>query len=743
MFKYLKINLKSILKLALLLLSFSIYGQTLEKPRLNFTAGCATDSFNNFSFEFDFSGGIFNSDNEFRIELSDENGDFTTVQDLGRITEPNANTMFFDIPGSFSVPNGTYGTGYRIRIRSTSPAMEGPGSDPFGAYDITSEQLILNNFTDVVLCNGNPQTVSLNEIDPNFNYKWYKDNSLIVGETGLSLTITQPGEYYAEVDYGACADVVRSNKVVAQVINSSSLTILGDNTVDLCADQSYDLEASIDDPSFTYKWFKDGVQITGLPDYLPIYTTPTADQFGVYHLEIEIGGCSSSSQDVTLQQKSDTSFNVTISGNPTDIIFPGETIELVVSHDASGTVDITWFEEEEGEIPGVSGDTLIVPGPGVYYAVVTESSGDCPVSVNSDTREYLGVNEMFVTVRAGTDYEECNSASTELAMVGISVTASDGNDYNISQEKIDKLLAPDSGGAIIMRLQWFKDTVAITGAEAQTFNVNSYTDNGEYYLNVTVGPLTADSNIINLLLGVGDVEIVSSSPSNALCPGESIFLTIDDFPGYTYTWFQDGAAMTVTDPLNVEVTEIGTYSVTLDGFGCQINITEIEIVEFDDTVLEVSPSTNAVLPTGGTITLTASGADSYEWYDAAGNLLSTNETLDVGILGTYTVIGTVGGCNAQRDVNVIEDDGMLIIPNIITPFNGDGVNDRWELPNRFAFQPNVQVIIFNSRGEQVLNTTDYQNNWPEDNNLKDGMLFYFKVIKDNSLVKAGTISVLQ
>ena len=123
--------------------------------------------------------------------------------------------------------------------------------------------------------------------------------------------------------------------------------------------------------------------------------------------------------------------------------------------------------------------------------------------------------------------------------------------------------------------------------------------------------------------------------------------------------------------------------------------------------------------------------------------MSTNETLDVSTLGTYTVVGTVGGCTAQREVNVVEDDGKLVIPNIITPFNGDGINDTWELPNRFAFQTNVQILIFNSKGEEVLNTTDYQNNWPEDNNLRDGMLFYFKVIRENNLIKAGTISILQ
>ena len=157
----------------------------------------------------------------------------------------------------------------------------------------------------------------------------------------------------------------------------------------------------------------------------------------------------------------------------------------------------------------------------------------------------------------------------------------------------------------------------------------------------------------------------------------------------------------------------------------------------------MSPSSTAILEPGETVTVEASGADAYEWYDADGNLLSTNESLTVNSLGVYTLIGRVGDCDSTREINVVEDDGKLIIPNVVSPFNNDGANDTWELPNRLAFQPDVQVIIFNSRGKEILNTTDYQNNWPEDNNIKDGSIFYFKVIKNELLIKAGTISILQ
>lgn len=741
MVKSFKDKLHLFLLLTITLFGSFCYAQTLDKPELNFTSACGSASFNNFSLIFDFSGGVFATDNVFRIQLSDASGDFTNGQIVGApIT--GQNFKFFDVPGSFSVPDGIYGTGYRVRILSSNPQMEGPPSDPFEAYKITSQQLVLNNFIDKeVLCNGATKTLTLNEISPDFTYRWFRNGTLIPSETSLSLTVSQPGRYLAQINYGQCSNVVNSTIVDVTAITPGNLTIQGDNEVQICATDTYQLIASVNDPSFVYKWYKDG-QLINLPPNSSTYTTGTSNQFGVYYVEIEVGGCTSRSQDVTIRQRNSAGFDVTIEDPTTRLIFPGETIELSVSNTASGNVSIKWFKdnvEQTSTQPSIN-----VIAPGVYYAEVTETGGGCAVSKKSPEYTILGVNSVEVTIRESTGFRPCNSENTQLTMSGIIATATDGNNYPLSQAKIDKLSQPDSGGAILLRYQWFKDNTAINGATTASFDVNSYTENAEYYLEIRIGGVLSDeSNRVNLLLGPGDVEITSSSPSNSLCPGGEITFTLPNLSGYTYTWFKDGAAITVANPLNVVINSVGTYSVRLSGFGCQIDVPQIEVVAFDASVLMVSPATNAVLPPGGTVTLQASGADSYEWFDASGSSLSTNETLVVSSIGTYRVVGTVGGCTAEREVNVVEDDGMLIIPNIITPFNGDGVNDKWELPNRFAFQTNVQVIIFNSRGEEILNTTDYQNNWPLDNNIKDGMLFYFKVIRENTLIKAGTISVLQ
>ncbi len=725
-------------KLVFILLCFivgvSSYGQTLEKPRIKngVTFFCRNDRNTNVEFLFDFRGVTFDANNEFIVELSDPNGDFTSPTNVRRIT--GENRTFTDIEANFDLPVGTYGENYRIQIRSTIPAMTGPASDPFEAYYTTSDFLRLNDGNDVVLCGGTPQTISVNEIDPNFNYVWYKDNVIISGEINSSLEISQPGRYRAAIDYGSCTNStsgVESNIIDVTSVSPADLMIEGDNTVEICANETYELVANNDNASFIYKWFRDGTQITGLPDYSPRYEAPVGNQFGVYHVEIEVGGCTSRSQDVTVQQKSDAGFDVNIVGESIRVRLPRETVKLFVEHNSSSAT-VTWIKDGV-PLPASNSLEWNAVEEGVYCAVVVDNSSSCPVSKKSPEYTVLDVSKIVPTIRTGSDYADCSNEETVLSIVGIKGEATDGNEYDLTSDQID-----------ILTFQWFKDGIEIAGATNEQLTIGSYNDNGNYYLNVSISAtMSSESNRLDVLLTITGVELMSSSVSNTLCPGGTITFNLDVVSGFTYKWFKDGTEFTVADPSNVEINEVGVYNVTFEGFGCLNDIPQIEVLEFDASVLEVTPSSTALLTPGEVVRFEATGADSYEWYNEGGDLLSSNETLEIDILGTYTLVGLVDTCRAEIEVNVVEDDGKLIIPNILTPFNADGLNDTWELPNRLAFQTDVQVIIYNSRGKEVLNTTDYQNNWPIDNNLKDGMLFYFKVIKSDNLIKAGTISILQ
>lgn len=744
MFKYVKKNIISqVVLLVLFLQGLVVFSQDILQPVPEFGAfACVTQGDSQRKIIFTYENGIFDVNNTFSVLLSDSTGNFADAVNIVNVTGQNF-FPFTDIEASFSIPEDAYGDCYRVRIvadmgtpNDPNDDISSPDSDCFGMYFMTSQQLILEyeGERDVVLCNGNPVTVTLNEIDPTFTYRWYRDNVQIMGESGLSLTINQPGEYYAQINYGQCPGG-NSNVVTVTSLDTDNVTIQGDDVVSICANETYDLVASIDDTSLIYNWYKDDVLIDGLDAYTPVYTTPLSNQFGVYYVEIIDGNCSTRSQDVTVQPRDDLQFNPEVIDVNQGVAsprlrLPTETVLLGVEHEASSPT-YQWYYNGDPR-PASTGDQINASLEGSYFIVVTDNSTACPVSNTSE--EYIIVDAVSLapTIREASDYVDCGVDSTTLSILGISAIGTDGNEYDLSSSQIDEL-----------DFQWYKDGVAISGATTSELNIESYEDNATYYLNVSVSSLSGDSNEIDVLLTLVDVEINSSSTSNAICPGDVINLSIDNVAGFTYTWFKDGIEMTVTDTSSVDVDEVGVYSVTFEGFGCLNSVAEVNIVEFDDTVLEVTPSTTAILTPGETVLLEATGADAYEWYNEDGTLLSTTESLEVIEIGVYTLIGTVGGCQAEREINVVEDDGLFIIPNVLTPFNGDGINDTWELPNRFAFQTNVQVVIYNSKGEEILNTTDYQNNWPEDNNLRDGMLFYFKVIKDDALVKAGTISVLQ
>lgn len=718
--------------------SLSLFSQVWNKPVLGFSNACATNGvFNEFTVEASYSSQPFtDSNNVFILELSDPDGSFDDPSKIINLkTISGENSFRFDI--DFQLIDGVYGENYKVRVRSTHPELISPESDSFSAYFLPAFAPTLNNFEDVVLCSSSDsKEITLSFGDgtdaSKYRYQWYLDGQPLT-EGGETLTVDRAGSYSATllVQGGCRAD--SSNLIRVSVLNDIELILnAGINSVQLCSDESTTLKANVEDNSYKYKWYKDGEQITGLPDFTPEYTTPVNNQFGTYFLEIESSGCVIKSQEIVVEQKSTADFNVSAVSATTAVILPLDQVMLEINIEPTlSDFDIRWYRDGEVIQGTASGNKLNVFSPGVYFAEVIDNSGICKVSKNSPEFNVLEVAKIVSTIRTSTDYVECESDETKLSIVGVKAKATDGNEYDLSQDQLD-----------LLNHQWFKDGAAIPGATNDELEVSSYEQNGEYSLVSSINSLSSESEKLKVSLIV-NAEITSSSPSNTLCPGGVITFSIDQVSGYTYTWFKDGEVMSITDPSNVEINEVGEYSLTYEGFGCSKDLEPIAVVEFDETVIEVTPSTTAILIPGETAVITASGADSFEWFDSNDRLLSTNETLEVNTLGTYRLVAKVGLCSAEKEINVVEDDGNFVIPNILTPFNRDGVNDTWVLPNKFAFQPEVQVLIYNSRGKEVLNTKDYQNNWPESNNLKDGMLFYFKVIKEDTLIKAGTISVLK
>jgi len=87
---------------------------------LSATPLCEKKAVNNYSVKFD-ANGTFDSANQFIVEISDASGSFTSPTQIGTLAESTSGskTIMCNIPATLP-----YGTGYKIRVRSTSPVFE-------------------------------------------------------------------------------------------------------------------------------------------------------------------------------------------------------------------------------------------------------------------------------------------------------------------------------------------------------------------------------------------------------------------------------------------------------------------------------------------------------------------------------------------------------------------------------------------------------------------------------------------
>lgn len=138
------------------------------------TAKCPGDSFNvNISLQFK-GKGTYNTANVFYAELSDGDGKFSQSIIIGSaksITEPSGYRVVLPHNKRF------YGSNYKIRIRSTSPAFYSLNELEVVVPYIPS--ISINSKDTILFCSPSKYTFGINkDVDSGFvNYLWYENGS--------------------------------------------------------------------------------------------------------------------------------------------------------------------------------------------------------------------------------------------------------------------------------------------------------------------------------------------------------------------------------------------------------------------------------------------------------------------------------------------------------------------------------------------------------------------------------------
>lgn len=200
-----------------------------------------------------------------------------------------------------------------------------------------------------------------------------------------------------------------------------------------------------------------------------------------------------------------------------------------------------------------------------------------------------------------------------------------------------------------------------------------------------------------------------------LCqPDTASLRVVNPTKGFVYRWYDQptAGALLQEDSVgvwNIQVLASATFYVSAWNGSCESERTEVSATLYPANQLDAGPN-KRILPDGEVQLEATEGYLSYEWHPAEGlsDPQAANPVASPEHTTTYWVTAvTPAGCEEADQLTVEVAD--YPIPNAFTP-NGDGLNDRWEIPFLERY-PACEVAIYNRWGELVYQSVGYQNPW--------------------------------
>lgn len=252
-----------------------------------------------------------------------------------------------------------------------------------------------------------------------------------------------------------------------------------------------------------------------------------------------------------------------------------------------------------------------------------------------------------------------------------------------------------------------------------------------------------------------------------ICGAFGITLSVDNptippasLTNLKYNWYKIIAGSPVLIPgetgSSLQVTASGNYQSEIDYGACSIgNSYESQpvTVTFNTSGGNyiITSSNGNIVTTGVPTTLSTPliGGNTYKWFkDGLFLVGETNYNLITDLPGLYELEINNGSCISRTNSIKLALPSTVPhgknIPNLVSP-NGDGENDTWAIPDDFIIGTNTNVTIMDSNGKIVLNTENYNNDWPQEKIDFDSInpVYYYIITPTTSTIKKGTITIVK
>ena len=217
----------------------------------------------------------------------------------------------------------------------------------------------------------------------NSSYQWFRNNAIVSGQTGTTLTVSQSGNYQLLVSNSALACSDTTIKTTIHILPLP--VVVADPNQSVCQGTSVTLSAS---GAQNYNW-NNGIQqgVSFVPTSTTTYTVTGTDMYG----------CENQDQVVVTVNELPTA-----SSTPDFAICAGETTSLT----ATGAIVVEWDNSVDNGVDFTPITTT------TYTAIITDANG-----CKDTTETTITVNELPV-VDAGTDAVICFGENLELTATG-------------------------------------------------------------------------------------------------------------------------------------------------------------------------------------------------------------------------------------------------------------------------------------------------------------------------------------
>jgi len=440
----------TIIILGIIFFTNSLYAQLFfGSPSLGFTQACASSSFNTYYVTIPFSpASSLNGSNQFIVELSDATGNFSGATTV--YTSPAGSVTASPATLGFAIPQTTGGEGYRVRVKSTSPASTSGSSVAFPAYyKIQDSPFSINNLVPTgVYCSGSSYLLTIDNPGtgtndsplqyPSLTFDWYKEISpttSVFVSSGSSLNVNEPGTYFVKTNYGTCTSDSYSNRVAVSLASGQPTTPSNSSLGNpYCAGDGPTTLSCISGTS--YQWYKDGTIIADATSQTYITNNP-----GMYSVTVNLGNCvATGSLDLE-----NNGFNSSIDVSDINNIQTDESLVATVTTDALSP-DFKWYLNDE-IIPGATTNTYEATEFGDYKVVVTQTV-DCISSM--EFLYTLVLNEPFPDVEKIPNLIRPNTADGKNDKWIIPIKYTNGNDNT-------EVIIMDSRGVVVHRTKSYQN----------------------------------------------------------------------------------------------------------------------------------------------------------------------------------------------------------------------------------------------------------------------------------------------